>query len=77
MRLYTAIVTGLLAFILYVLIAWNLTSMDALEIAVWGVFTYYIGLAAGIWITEPRQKKKQARKHTEPTFYDMKEDTHV
>lgn len=72
MRLYTSIVTGLLAFILYVLIAWSWTSMDVLEIAVWGVFAYYIGLAAVLWITEPKPKK-QIRKHTEPTFYDMRE----
>lgn len=72
MRLYAAIVTGSLAFMLCVFMTWSWTSMDVLEIAVWGVFAYYIGLAAVLWITEPRQKK-QARKHTEPTFFDMKE----
>lgn len=71
MRYYAAIVTGCLAEVMTMAAMWVWTDVELLEVAVWAVLIYLVAMCTVLWVTEP--KREQARKHTKPQIYDLKE----
>ena len=73
MRYYAAIVTGCLTEVLTMAAMWIWTDMELLEVSVWAVLIYLVAMCAVLWITEP--KKSRPRKHNNPQFYNLKEES--
>ena len=74
LRCFAAIMTGCLAEVLSMAAMWIWTEMELLEVAVWAVLIYLAAMCTVLWATEP--KREQARKHTKPQIYNLREERH-
>lgn len=68
LRLYAAIVTGILAAQNVMAGLWCYTDKEVISIIFWGIAVYVVTLYIVLAIAEPRK-----RRHTEPQLFDLKE----
>lgn len=75
LRMYAAVVTGTLAVLLTGMGLFCFTNMAIDKIIFWAVMAYAAGIAAVLWITEPKEEKKEAVSGGDFKVYDLKAGT--